>query len=165
MLREGWFGATGRRVPGFALAGSVELEAALVLDSVDGRVARRTASTTAVGARFDMEVDAFLILVLSAYVVQSVGLWVLTIGAARYAFVAAGWLLPWFAAMALISWLCDPETHPELFGWVFLINIVVTVVIYFLAMRFRLSRERTDEHIRDAEDESAEEDTETAGSR
>jgi len=57
---------------------------ALVLDSVDGRVARRTASATAVGARFDMEVDAFLILVLSAYVAQSFGVWVLTIGAARY---------------------------------------------------------------------------------
>jgi amino acid transporter len=73
----------------------------------------------------------------------------------------AVWLLPWFAAMALISWLCDPEAHPELFGWVFLINIVVTVVIYFLAMRFRLSKERTDEHIRDAEDESAEEEAQT----
>ena len=68
---------------------------ALSLDAVDGRVARRTASATSVGARFDMEVDAFLILILSAYVAQSVGLWVLTIGAARYAFVAAGWLLPW----------------------------------------------------------------------
>jgi len=74
----------------------------------------------------------------------------------------AVWLLPWFAAMALISWLCDPEAHPELFGWVFLINIVVTVAIYFLAMRFRLSKERTDEHIRDAEDESAEEEEKIA---
>jgi hypothetical protein len=34
-MRERWFGATGRRVPAIALAGSVELEAALVLDSVD----------------------------------------------------------------------------------------------------------------------------------
>ena len=42
-----------------------------------------------------MEVDAFLILVLSVYVAASVGPWVLAIGAARYAFVAAGWLLPW----------------------------------------------------------------------
>ena len=42
-----------------------------------------------------MEVDAFLILVLSAYVAQSFGAWVLTIGAARYTLVAAGWLLPW----------------------------------------------------------------------
>src|SRR4051794_37106531 len=40
---------------------------ALVLDGVDGRVARRTGTVSAFGARFDMEVDAFLILVLSAY--------------------------------------------------------------------------------------------------
>ncbi len=75
----------------------------------------------------------------------------------------AVWLLPWFAAMAFVSWLCDPETHPELFGWAFLINIVVTVVVYILAMRFRLPKERTDEHIRAAEDESAEEEKEISG--
>ncbi|MGW0656803.1 CDP-alcohol phosphatidyltransferase family protein, partial [Streptomyces umbrinus] len=38
---------------------------ALILDAVDGKVARRTGSSSALGARFDMEVDAFLILVLS----------------------------------------------------------------------------------------------------
>ena len=68
---------------------------ALVLDAVDGWVARRTETASALGARFDMEVDAFLILVLSVYVARSAGAWVLAIGAARYAFVAAGWLLPW----------------------------------------------------------------------
>jgi amino acid transporter len=74
----------------------------------------------------------------------------------------AVWLLPWFAAMALISWLCDPEAHPELFGWVFLINAVVTVVIYLLALRFRMAKGRTDELIADAEEEGAEEDGEAA---
>ena len=68
---------------------------ALVLDAVDGQVARRTGSVTALGARFDMEVDAFLILVLSVFVATTVGGWVLAIGAMRYAFVVAGWLLPW----------------------------------------------------------------------
>ena len=68
---------------------------ALVLDAVDGWVARRTGTVSALGARFDMEVDAFLILVLSVYVAQSVGPWVLAIGAARYAAWAAGWLVPW----------------------------------------------------------------------
>jgi phosphatidylglycerophosphate synthase len=67
---------------------------ALVLDAVDGWVARRT-RTTAQGARFDAEVDAFLILVLSVYVARSAGAWVLAIGAARYAFLFAGWGLPW----------------------------------------------------------------------
>jgi phosphatidylglycerophosphate synthase len=68
---------------------------ALLLDGVDGWVARRTGTVSALGARFDMEVDAFLILVLSVYVAQSVGPWVLAIGAARYVVWAAGWVLPW----------------------------------------------------------------------
>jgi phosphatidylglycerophosphate synthase len=68
---------------------------ALALDAVDGRVARRSGTTSALGARFDGEVDAFLILVLSVYVARSAGAWVLAIGAARYAFLAAGWFLPW----------------------------------------------------------------------
>jgi phosphatidylserine synthase len=67
---------------------------ALVLDAVDGWVARRT-GTGRLGAQFDGEVDAFLILILSAYVARSVGVWVLLIGVARYAFLAAGWALPW----------------------------------------------------------------------
>jgi len=74
---------------------SVLAVVALVLDGVDGWVARRTGTASALGARFDMEADAFLILVLSVYVARSAGVWVLAIGAARYAFVAAGWLLPW----------------------------------------------------------------------
>jgi phosphatidylglycerophosphate synthase len=68
---------------------------ALALDAVDGQVARRTGTSSAVGARFDMEVDAFLILVLCVHVTGIVGPWVLAIGAMRYAFVAAGWALPW----------------------------------------------------------------------
>ncbi|MGW3493862.1 CDP-alcohol phosphatidyltransferase family protein [Streptomyces sp. NPDC001020] len=68
---------------------------ALVLDGVDGTVARRTGTSTALGARFDMEVDAFLILVLSVYVSLALGPWVLLIGAMRYVYVAASWVLPW----------------------------------------------------------------------
>ena len=68
---------------------------ALALDAVDGWVARQNMTASALGARFDGEVDAFLILVLSVYVARSAGAWVLAIGAARYAFLAAGWLLPW----------------------------------------------------------------------
>jgi hypothetical protein len=40
-------------------------------------------------------VDAFLLLVLSVFVARTTGPWVLAIGAARYAFLVAGWLLPW----------------------------------------------------------------------
>jgi phosphatidylglycerophosphate synthase len=71
---------------------------ALSLDAVDGRVARRTDTVSAFGARFDMEVDAFLILVLSAHVAGELGPWVLAIGLMRYAFVAAGWTRGWLRA-------------------------------------------------------------------
>jgi phosphatidylglycerophosphate synthase len=75
---------------------------ALVLDAVDGQVARRTGTASALGARFDMEVDASLLLVLSIYVMRPIGAWALAIGAMaltigmmRYAFVVATWVLPW----------------------------------------------------------------------
>jgi len=68
---------------------------ALVLDAVDGLVARRTHSTSGFGGRFDMEVDAYLIGVLCVYVAPSAGLWVLAIGAMRYVYVAVSWVMPW----------------------------------------------------------------------
>jgi phosphatidylglycerophosphate synthase len=71
---------------------------ALALDGVDGQVARRTNSTTKLGARFDMEVDAFLILVLSVFVAGTFGWWTIAMGAFRYVFVAASWAAPWLNA-------------------------------------------------------------------
>jgi phosphatidylglycerophosphate synthase len=68
---------------------------ALALDWVDGQVARRTGTVTAFGARFDMEVDAFLILVLSVQVAAAFGPWVLAIGLARYALLASERAWPW----------------------------------------------------------------------
>jgi phosphatidylglycerophosphate synthase len=71
-----------------------------ILDGVDGWVARRTGMASAYGARFDMETDAALILVLSILVWQheKAGAWVLLCGLMRYLFVAAGRALPWLAA-------------------------------------------------------------------
>ncbi|BEL07503.1 CDP-alcohol phosphatidyltransferase family protein [Actinoplanes sichuanensis] len=71
---------------------------ALAMDGVDGQVARRTGTTTTLGARFDMEVDAFLILVLSVFTAAEYGWWALAIGAFRYVFVAASWAMPWLNA-------------------------------------------------------------------
>ena len=68
---------------------------ALILDAVDGPVARRTGTVSARGARFDVEVDSVLVLVLSVYVAVLLDWWVFVIGAMRYAFVAAGWEAPW----------------------------------------------------------------------
>jgi len=71
---------------------------ALLLDAVDGLVARRTGSVSRLGWRFDGEVDAFLILVLSVHVARTTLPAVLVMGLARYAFLAAGWVLPWLRA-------------------------------------------------------------------
>jgi phosphatidylglycerophosphate synthase len=72
---------------------------ALGLDGVDGFLARRTGSTSAFGARFDMETDALTVLMLSALVVAQgrVGAWVLLSGALRYLYVGAGRIWPWLA--------------------------------------------------------------------
>jgi phosphatidylglycerophosphate synthase len=70
---------------------------ALVLDGVDGKVARRTGTVSPLGARFDMEVDAFLVLVLSLHIAVPVTPWALVIGGMRYAFVLASWAMPWLS--------------------------------------------------------------------
>jgi phosphatidylglycerophosphate synthase len=69
------------------------------LDGVDGWLARRTQMASPFGARFDMETDALLILVVSILVWQhgKAGAWVIAGGAMRYAFVAAGAGWPWLA--------------------------------------------------------------------
>ncbi|MEV6347914.1 CDP-alcohol phosphatidyltransferase family protein [Actinoplanes sp. NPDC051851] len=87
---------TGHDVPTVLLVGIAAV--ALAMDGVDGQVARRTGTTTSLGARFDMEVDAFLILVLSVLASAEYGWWALAIGAFRYVFVAASWGLPWLNA-------------------------------------------------------------------
>lgn len=72
---------------------------AALLDSADGALARARGEASAFGARFDMETDAFLILVLAALVWQQgkAGVWILLAGLLRYLFVAAGWAWRWLA--------------------------------------------------------------------
>jgi phosphatidylglycerophosphate synthase len=69
---------------------------ALSLDAVDGWLARRLGLVSRFGARFDLEIDALLLLILSALVWQTgrAGIWVLTIGGMRYGFVGLGRLWP-----------------------------------------------------------------------
>jgi phosphatidylglycerophosphate synthase len=70
---------------------------ALVLDGVDGWLARREGLVSAFGARFDMEVDAALglILALNVWVFGTVGLAVLVLGLPRYVFVASAFIWSW----------------------------------------------------------------------
>ncbi|MEZ5583441.1 MAG: CDP-alcohol phosphatidyltransferase family protein [Candidatus Competibacteraceae bacterium] len=64
----------------------------VLLDGVDGWLARRSNTVSDFGARFDMETDALLIAVLALLVwrLDKVGVWILLAGALRYLFVAAG---------------------------------------------------------------------------
>ncbi len=70
--------------------------AALMLDGADGWAARRQGLASAFGARFDLEVDAFAILVLAITVVkaQAAPYWVLAIGGMRYFYLAAALPFP-----------------------------------------------------------------------
>jgi phosphatidylglycerophosphate synthase len=73
--------------------------AVAVLDGLDGYLARQARMTSVFGARFDMEIDAFFMLVLCLVVWRhdKAGSWVIAIGLMRYAFVMAGWVMPWLA--------------------------------------------------------------------
>ncbi len=80
----------GRATVELAVAAAV----AILLDGVDGRVARATGTVSAFGSRFDMEVDASLVLALSIVAASRVGPWVLLLGAARYLLLLATLLVP-----------------------------------------------------------------------
>lgn len=72
----------------------------LALDGVDGWLARREGLSSAFGARFDMETDAALALVLAGHVwiAGMTGPEILILGLMRYVFVLAFWPCPWLAA-------------------------------------------------------------------
>lgn len=69
---------------------------ALLLDGVDGWLARRWHLQSSYGARFDMEVDAAFMMGLCVLllVLERSGWWVLWIGALRYLFWGAGFIWP-----------------------------------------------------------------------
>ncbi|MFU8863450.1 MAG: CDP-alcohol phosphatidyltransferase family protein [Rhodobacterales bacterium] len=74
--------------------------AALALDGVDGLLARRSGLLSAYGARFDMEVDAGLSLILTLHLLadDTLGPYVILLGIMRYVFIAASVPFPWLAA-------------------------------------------------------------------
>lgn len=83
--------------PAIATGAALVTFVVAALDGVDGPLARRSGMASAFGARFDMEVDALLVMVLSVLVWQhgKAGVWIVAAGLMRYAFVAAGWMWPW----------------------------------------------------------------------
>ena len=95
VLLAAMIGAPGGEALGWTVVALAVIAAAL--DGVDGWFARRRNEATAFGARFDMETDALLILVLAALVWQldKAGIWILAAGLLRYVFVLASYVLPW----------------------------------------------------------------------
>jgi phosphatidylglycerophosphate synthase len=93
-LLAGLIGEQGAAISAFAVAAA---SAVAVLDGVDGAVARRSRMASDFGARFDMEIDALLIMVLAVLAWQfgRTGVWVLASGLLRYAFVVAGCAFAW----------------------------------------------------------------------
>lgn len=83
---------------GWPVAGLAAL--ALALDGVDGWLARRSGLASDFGARFDVEVDAALALMLALHGLAGtpIGAEVLLLGVIRYGFVLAGFVWPWLAA-------------------------------------------------------------------
>lgn len=68
----------------------------LLCDGIDGWAARRAGTASAFGARFDVEIDALFVLVITLLLLRTgqAAVWALAIGLARYMFVCAGWLFP-----------------------------------------------------------------------
>jgi phosphatidylglycerophosphate synthase len=93
-------------LPSIAATAAALTLAVTGLDGVDGWLARRSRMNSDFGARFDMEVDALLVMVLSmlAWQYGKAGLWVLLSGLLRYVFLVAGWLRPWLARPLMPSW-------------------------------------------------------------
>jgi phosphatidylglycerophosphate synthase len=72
----------------------------LALDGLDGQLARRSGLVSGFGARFDMETDSLLALLLAlvAFRSDSGGTLVLILGLPRYAFMAAALVMPSLSA-------------------------------------------------------------------
>ena len=80
------------RFPNVATSAAAATVVVSALDGVDGWLARRHQIASRFGARFDMEIDALLILVLAILVTEfeKAGPWVILSGLLRYIFVGAG---------------------------------------------------------------------------
>lgn len=130
----------------------------LVLDGADGYLARRFEQESEFGARFDMEIDALLILVLSvaALILGKAGSWVLLIGIMRYGFALAQWMMQRLRAdlpasfrrklicVVQVGGLClilAPPVRPFLSN-AFAVSILTSLIYSFAVdVRYLLTRE------------------------
>jgi len=101
----------------------------IILDGVDGLVARHKKVVSGFGAALDGELDALFVLVLTVaiWLLDRAGPWVLLAGSARFLFLAAMWRWPWLSAPL------PPSNHRKLcFG--FLVWSLIAVPLPWLSV-------------------------------
>ena len=86
-----------RPTPDLAAAAAAVAVFAAILDGLDGWLARSSRMSSAFGARFDLEVDALLIMALATLAWQhdKAGAWILLSGLLRYLFITGGFVWYW----------------------------------------------------------------------
>jgi phosphatidylglycerophosphate synthase len=96
-LLAGGIGEPAADVATIAWAAIVIATTAALLDALDGPLARAHGVASEFGARFDMETDALMVLVLSLLVIHfdKAGTWIIAAGLMRYVFVLAAKAWPW----------------------------------------------------------------------
>lgn len=111
------------RTAAAAWAAALGSTASTLLDGVDGWMARRTGMSSDFGARYDMELDALLILALAVLTWQNgkAGAWIILAGAMRYLFVAAGYVWQWMNAPL------PPSTRRKAVCVVQIVGLIVAV--------------------------------------
>jgi amino acid transporter len=75
----------------------------------------------------------------------------------------ATWVLPWFAGLALLSWLGPYGGGQDIlpFGWSFLVIAVFSAIIFAIALAVRLQPAAVDEHVQASRQEASTEHLET----
>lgn len=147
--------------PDITTVAVIVASAALALDGVDGRLARRAGMASEFGARFDMETDAVFVAVLALLVWDfgKAGIWVLLSGLMRYLFAAVVAMVPrlqrpvpstlrgksiavW-QMIALIVALA-PVCGPAVSGWIAATGLLALVLSFSLDVAWLLEQSAAD---------------------
>ncbi len=133
---------------------------ALVLDGVDGWLARKLRECTDFGARFDLEIDALFLLIVSilVYELDKAGAWIVIPGILRYAHLALAYFWPALAlplppsrrrkviyvvfASLMIACL-SPVVPPEVSSWLALVGVSVLVLSFAVDITWQIHRAAT----------------------
>lgn len=139
----------------------VVASAALALDGVDGRLARRSGMASGFGARFDMETDAVFVAVLALLVwyFGKAGVWVLLSGLMRYLFAAVVAVIPrlqrpvpstfrgkCIAVLQMIALIAAlaPICRPAVSAWIAAIGLLALVLSFSLDVVWLLRQPAAD---------------------